>query len=163
MGVIIIAVIHFDILICIFFWPCSEDDDDDDETHSDSGALSQTENSSKPWNCPWGSAVVDDIVPSFKTILEENYLSSVDPMEDTKRNRMRWWKWRTKLDQRLNMLLRYITCFMFTYFSWILLKACNLFLGTSSYAEWNCVENLHYFWHSSRKLDLSTNVYWDLS
>lgn len=60
----------------------------------------------KHWQCPWGSSVVDEIAPAFRIILEENYLSSsVFPLEDTKTNRMLWWKRRTKLDDCLGKLL----------------------------------------------------------
>ncbi|KAI9087156.1 hypothetical protein K1719_030791 [Acacia pycnantha] len=98
-----------------------EDDDGDDEANSGLGTLSECENSSKPWHCPWGFAVVDDVVPAFKTILEENYSSSVFPLEDTKRNRILWWKWRMKLDQRLNKLLRNIEDSWFGSWKYLLL------------------------------------------
>ena len=61
----------------------------------------------KQWHCPWGSTVVDDVTPAFKTILEENYLSSSTfPLDDTKENRLQWWTQRKKLDHRLGKLLR---------------------------------------------------------
>lgn len=63
--------------------------------------------SGKQWHCSWGSTVIDDIIPTYKDILEENYLSSsVYPLEDTKENRLSWWKRRKTLDLRLNKLLR---------------------------------------------------------
>ncbi|XP_054803798.1 separase isoform X2 [Prosopis cineraria] len=98
-----------------------EEDDDDDHPNSGLGTLSDCENSSKQWHCPWGFTVIDDVVPAFKTILEGNYLSSVFPLEDTKRNRMLWWKWRTKLDQRLNKLLRNIEDSWFGSWKYLLL------------------------------------------
>jgi len=64
------------------------------------------EEHSEKWHCPWGFTVVDDVAPAFKTILEENYLSSRSPSEDTTQNRMLWWKWRKNLDHRLDKLLR---------------------------------------------------------
>ncbi|XP_022149194.1 separase isoform X2 [Momordica charantia] len=60
----------------------------------------------KHWKCPWGSSVIDEVAPAFRIILQENYLSSsVFPTEDTKANRMLWWKRRTKLDDCLGKLL----------------------------------------------------------
>ncbi|XP_038681739.1 separase isoform X2 [Tripterygium wilfordii] len=62
---------------------------------------------SKHWHCPWGSTVVDEVAPTFKLILEENYKSSSSfPLEDTKENRSLWWKWREKLDYQLSNFLR---------------------------------------------------------
>ncbi|XP_061337166.1 separase [Gastrolobium bilobum] len=61
---------------------------------------------SEDWHCPWGFTVVDDVAPAFKTILEENYLSTISPFEDTPQNRMLWWKRRKNLDHRLDILLR---------------------------------------------------------
>ncbi|XP_038885485.1 separase isoform X3 [Benincasa hispida] len=61
---------------------------------------------SKHWQCPWGSSVIDEIAPAFRSILEGNYLSSSEfPSEDTKANRRLWWKRRTKLDDCLGKLL----------------------------------------------------------
>ncbi|KAF7803655.1 separase isoform X2 [Senna tora] len=86
----------------------SQDDDEDDDIKSCVGSLFESENSSKHWHCPWGFTVVDDVAPAFKMILEENYLSSACPLENTKNNRMLWWNWRKNLDHRLNKLLRNI-------------------------------------------------------
>ncbi|XP_031390814.1 separase isoform X2 [Punica granatum] len=72
-----------------------------------SGKLSDVTCSGKHWHCPWGSTVIDDVIPTYKEILEENYLSSSNyPLEDTKENRLSWWKRRKNLDLRLNKLLR---------------------------------------------------------
>ncbi|GLT85957.1 hypothetical protein SLE2022_041220 [Rubroshorea leprosula] len=79
--------------------------EDNDDSSSDSWELLESLNSSKHWSCPWGSTVVDDVAPAFKEILEENYLSSNFPSEDTKKNRSLWWMRRTKLDHRLGKLL----------------------------------------------------------
>lgn len=69
--------------------------------------LSDTTFLGKHWHCPWGITVIDDVIPTYKEILEENYLSSsVYPLEDTKENRLSWWKRRKTLDLRLNKLLR---------------------------------------------------------
>lgn len=88
----------------MFCSPASDDDDNDASSGFDT--LCECENSSKHWHCPWGFTVVDEVAPAFKMILEENYLSSVFPLEDTKSNRMLWWKWRKKLDHRLDKLMR---------------------------------------------------------
>ncbi|KAL1336318.1 hypothetical protein HN51_030706 [Arachis hypogaea] len=66
------------------------------------------EKPSENWHCPWGFTAVDDVAPAFRTILEENYLSSLSPFEDTPQNRILWWKRRKNLDHRLDELLRNI-------------------------------------------------------
>ncbi|KAK6945493.1 hypothetical protein RJ641_013037 [Dillenia turbinata] len=82
------------------------DDDDEDNNHFGSSGLIMDEPGGQ-WHCPWGSAVVDDIVPVFKLILAENYSSScVVPLENTQNNRFLWWTRRKKLDQCLQKLLR---------------------------------------------------------
>ncbi|CAI9287139.1 unnamed protein product [Lactuca saligna] len=74
---------------------------------SSSSFLSNKKSCNKSWHCPWGHTIVDNIAPLFKTILEENYISSsVYPLEDTKKNRSLWWGQRRKLDQLLGDLLR---------------------------------------------------------
>ncbi|KAL9691962.1 hypothetical protein QQ045_012390 [Rhodiola kirilowii] len=61
----------------------------------------------KDWQCPWGSTIVDDVVPIFRGLLKENYVSSSNfPVEDTKNNRSMWWARRKTLDQSLDTLLR---------------------------------------------------------
>ncbi|WKA01366.1 hypothetical protein VitviT2T_019649 [Vitis vinifera] len=64
----------------------------------------------KQWHSPWGSTVVDDVAPAFKTIVEENYLSSSTfHLDDTKENRLQWWTQRKKLDHhRLGKLVRHM-------------------------------------------------------
>jgi len=71
-----------------------------------SGSFLNCEEHSEKWRCPWGFTVVDDVAPAFKTILEENYLSTISPFEDTTLNRMIWWKRRKNLDHRLDKFLR---------------------------------------------------------
>ncbi|KHN33472.1 Separin [Glycine soja] len=71
-----------------------------------SGTSPKCEEHSEKWHCPWGFTVVDDVAPTFKTILEENYLSTKSPLEDTTQNRMLWWKRRKNLDHCLDKLLR---------------------------------------------------------
>ncbi|KAF9590960.1 hypothetical protein IFM89_000505 [Coptis chinensis] len=64
-------------------------------------------NSSNNWICPWGRTVVDDVAPQFKLILQENYMSSsFFPTVDTQENRSLWWKWRMKLNGRLDKFVR---------------------------------------------------------
>ncbi|TKY71312.1 Separase protein [Spatholobus suberectus] len=70
------------------------------------GTFPKCEGHSEKWRCPWGFTVVDDVAPAFKTILEENYLSTISPSEDTTQNRMLWWKRRKNLDHCLDKLLR---------------------------------------------------------
>jgi separase len=71
------------------------------------GEFLVSNNLDKHWHCPWGSTVVDDVAPTFRFILEENYLSSSKfPLEDTKENRNLWWTKRKELDHRLGKLLR---------------------------------------------------------
>ena len=62
----------------------------------------------KQWHSPWGSTVVDDVAPAFKTIVEENYLSSSTfHLDDTNENRLQWWTQRKNLDHhRLGKLVR---------------------------------------------------------
>ncbi|KAL9237436.1 hypothetical protein vseg_011984 [Gypsophila vaccaria] len=62
----------------------------------------------KEWRSPWGSsALVDDVAPSFKSILRENYLScSSFPDEDTEKNRQMWWNQRYSIDDCLQNLVR---------------------------------------------------------
>ncbi|XP_012569077.1 separase isoform X2 [Cicer arietinum] len=79
---------------------------DEGDLGSCSDPFPMLEKPSEDWHCPWGYTVVDDIAPAFKTILEENHLSTIKPSEDTEQNRMLWWKRRKNLDHRLDKLLR---------------------------------------------------------
>ncbi|XP_024626543.1 separase [Medicago truncatula] len=63
---------------------------------------------SKTWRCPWGFAMVDDIAPAFKAILEDNFLSFSSNFENTEHNRMLCWKQRLNIDRRLEKFLRNI-------------------------------------------------------
>ncbi|KAI4296272.1 hypothetical protein L6164_036245 [Bauhinia variegata] len=85
-------------------------------------SLPEYEKLSKHWDCPWGFAVVDDVAPTFRMILENNYISSsVFPLEDTRENRNLWWKQRKKLDQCLGKLLRNLEDSWFGSWNWLLL------------------------------------------
>lgn len=86
-----------------------EETSDDDCAMSCTGEFLASNNLDKHWHCPWGLTVVDDVAPTFRFILEENYLSSSKfPLEDTKENRNLWWAKRKELDHRLGKLLRKI-------------------------------------------------------
>ncbi|KAL6340981.1 hypothetical protein AAG906_032093 [Vitis piasezkii] len=97
--------------------PCTDDrisllgEVSDDDASSESGIHYEHKDLDKQWHSPWGSTVVDDVAPAFKTIVEENYLSSSTfPLDDTKENRLQWWTQRKKLDHhRLGKLLRLST------------------------------------------------------
>ncbi|XP_011657385.1 separase isoform X3 [Cucumis sativus] len=80
--------------------------DSEDYSNPYSSDICERNDLTKHWQCPWGSSVIDEIVPAFRIILEGNYLSSSEfPSEDTKTNRKLWWKRRTKLDECLGKLL----------------------------------------------------------
>ncbi|XP_030513656.2 separase isoform X1 [Rhodamnia argentea] len=82
------------------------EDDFDEVSNSEDESSSSNKSRDKHWHCPWGSSVVDNVVPTFKEILEENYLScSLHALEDTKENRLLWWTKRKNLDLRLGKLL----------------------------------------------------------
>ena len=80
--------------------------DDDSATISCTEAT-QVKNLERRWLCPWGSTVVDDVAPAFKSILEESHISSGSPVEDTREHRNSWWKKRKTLDHHLKKFLRY--------------------------------------------------------
>ncbi|KAF8019982.1 hypothetical protein BT93_G0618 [Corymbia citriodora subsp. variegata] len=82
------------------------EDDFDEVSKSEDESSSSNKSLDQHWHCPWGSSVVDNVVPAFKEILEENYLScSLHALEDTKENRLLWWTKRKNLDLRLGKLL----------------------------------------------------------
>ncbi|CAN8325640.1 unnamed protein product [Cochlearia groenlandica] len=103
------------------------------EDMSDDGAsfscteVTQVENLESRWLCPWGSTVVDDIAPAFKSILEENHTSSGFPVEDTKESRSLWWKQRKRLDHHLGKFLRNLEA------SWLGPWSCLLLGDLSNY------------------------------
>ncbi|CAL5431756.1 unnamed protein product [Camellia sinensis] len=83
------------------------EDASDNDANSGSGILFEDKICVKRWHCPWGSTMVDYIAPVFRLILEENYLSSsMQSLEDTKKNRSLRWMQRKSLDQRLGKILR---------------------------------------------------------
>lgn len=62
----------------------------------------------KDWHCPWGSTVIDDVVPEFRLILEGIHSTSMksSDAEDTNERRHTWWVLRKNLDRRLGNLLK---------------------------------------------------------
>ncbi|KAG0485033.1 hypothetical protein HPP92_009112 [Vanilla planifolia] len=64
------------------------------------------------WTCPWKSAVIDDVVPSYRLILEKNFcsLSNQSPgdQSEARLNYMKWWSCRKILDNQLRSLLKKI-------------------------------------------------------
>ncbi|XP_024005725.1 separase isoform X2 [Eutrema salsugineum] len=103
-----------------------------EDMSDDSGNLSSTEatqvkNLERRWLCPWGSTVVDDVAPAFKSIMEESHTYSGFPVEDTKENRCLWWKRRKKLDHHLGKFLRSLEA------SWLGPWRCLLLGDLSNY------------------------------
>ncbi|KAL6912053.1 hypothetical protein ACP4OV_000858 [Aristida adscensionis] len=65
--------------------------------------------SDKKWQCPWGYAVTDHVVPTFRSILEENFLSlssATLTLNDGHANHVRWWSHRMKLNNYLDKILK---------------------------------------------------------
>ncbi|XP_078444643.1 separase isoform X2 [Wolffia australiana] len=61
------------------------------------------------WECPWGHTLVDYVVPQYRIMLEENYMSLLQTScndLDTPKNRVIWWSERSRLDKKLDMFLR---------------------------------------------------------
>ncbi|CAH2078208.1 unnamed protein product [Thlaspi arvense] len=79
---------------------------EDDGANLSSTEATQVKNLERRWLCPWGSTVIDDVAPAFKSILEESHASTPFLGEDTGDNRSLWWKNRKKLDHHLGKLLR---------------------------------------------------------
>ncbi|KAL9818505.1 Separase [Arabidopsis thaliana] len=82
-----------------------EDMSDDSANLSSTEAI-QVKSLKGPWLCPWGTTVVDEVAPAFKSILEESHSSSSTTEEDTIESRGLWWKKRKKLNHRLGIFLR---------------------------------------------------------
>ncbi|CAN7071285.1 unnamed protein product [Brassica oleracea var. botrytis] len=83
-----------------------EVDMSDDSGNLSSTEATQVENLESRWLCPWGSSVVDDVAPVFRSILEESHASSGSLVEDTRVHRHLWWKKRKKLDHHLRKFVR---------------------------------------------------------
>ncbi|CAL4967209.1 unnamed protein product [Urochloa decumbens] len=66
-------------------------------------------NLDKKWQCPWGYSITDYVAPSFKNILEENFVSLSSATVATnavKSDHVRWWSHRTKLNDYLDCTLK---------------------------------------------------------
>ncbi|KAL0912981.1 hypothetical protein M5K25_016406 [Dendrobium thyrsiflorum] len=63
------------------------------------------------WPCPWSGAVIDDVAPSYRFILEENFSSLSNQVlseAEARLNYNKWWSRRMNLDNELNNLLKTI-------------------------------------------------------
>ncbi|KAJ4870271.1 Separase [Raphanus sativus] len=69
-----------------------EDMSDDDGANTSSTEATQVKNLERRWLCSWGSTVVDDVAPAFKSIMEETHTSTGSSVEDTREHRNLWWK-----------------------------------------------------------------------
>ncbi|KAJ8471851.1 hypothetical protein OPV22_026194 [Ensete ventricosum] len=82
----------------------------------------------KHWHCPWGYTVIDCVLPSYKQLLEENFLllsNTTFAAADIQMKNASWWSQRTMLNNRLNKLLKSMEI------SWLGPWAC-LLLGEHS-------------------------------
>ncbi|KAL6633464.1 hypothetical protein ACP70R_026135 [Stipagrostis hirtigluma subsp. patula] len=64
--------------------------------------------SDKKWQCPWGYAITDHVAPTFKSILEENFMSlssAALTLNDGHANHVKWWSHRMKLNHYLDKIL----------------------------------------------------------
>ncbi|WCJ18437.1 hypothetical protein M5689_000788 [Euphorbia peplus] len=108
----------------------------------------------KCWHCPWSSAVIDEVAPMFKFILEENYASSsISPLEDTKESRTSWWMRRKTLDSQLGYMLRKLEDLWFGPWRFVLLGELSNFKHLDSVQK-KLVSNLK----SKCKLDVSESI-----
>ncbi|KAF6164599.1 hypothetical protein GIB67_032827 [Kingdonia uniflora] len=78
--------------------------EDNDANSGIEESIYEGSTSGRKWRCPWGYSVVDDLVPHFKTILDESFLSAAS-LPESQENRLLWWRTREKLDYRLKELL----------------------------------------------------------
>ncbi|TVU28695.1 hypothetical protein EJB05_20225, partial [Eragrostis curvula] len=63
----------------------------------------------KKWQCPWGYSITDSVAPSFRNILEENFISlssATLTINDVKANHVQWWSHRMKLNNYLDNFLK---------------------------------------------------------
>ncbi|XP_048596928.1 separase-like isoform X3 [Brassica napus] len=104
-----------------------EVDMSDDSGNLSSTEATQVENLESRWLCPWGSSVVDDVAPVFRSILEESHASSGSLVEDTRVHRHSWWEKRKKLDHHLRKFLRTLED------SWLGPWRCLLLGGLSNF------------------------------
>ncbi|XP_062221862.1 separase [Phragmites australis] len=65
--------------------------------------------SDKKWQCPWGFSITDHVAPTFRSILEENFMSlssATLTINDVQANHVRWWSHRMKLNNYLDKILK---------------------------------------------------------
>ncbi|KAG8072566.1 hypothetical protein GUJ93_ZPchr0006g41913 [Zizania palustris] len=65
--------------------------------------------SDKNWQCPWGYTIMDYVAPTFKKLLEENFVSlssATHTLNDGQANHVRWWSHRMKLNNHLDEILK---------------------------------------------------------
>jgi len=63
----------------------------------------------KKWQCPWGVAITDHVAPTFRSILEENFMSLYSAsltINDGSANCVSWWSHRMKLNNYLDKILK---------------------------------------------------------
>uniref|UniRef100_K3Z105 separase n=1 Tax=Setaria italica TaxID=4555 RepID=K3Z105_SETIT len=63
----------------------------------------------KKWQCPWGYAITDYVAPTFKKILDENFVSlssATLTINDVHADHVRWWSHRMKLNNCLDNMLK---------------------------------------------------------
>jgi separase len=63
----------------------------------------------KKWRCPWGYAITDYVAPTFRKILEGNFISlssTALTINDVHADRVRWWSHRMKLNNCLDNMLK---------------------------------------------------------
>ncbi|KAG1342225.1 putative Separase [Cocos nucifera] len=80
-----------------------------EDTNSGKRFICANMGSVREWQCPWNYTIIDHIAPSFKLILEENFLSvsntTLTPA-NAQMNNAGWWLQRTRLNNCLNKLLK---------------------------------------------------------
>ena len=63
----------------------------------------------KNWQCPWGYTIIDYVAPTFRKILEENFISlssATLTLNDGQANHVKWWSHRMKLNNHLDKMLK---------------------------------------------------------
>ncbi|KAI4304809.1 hypothetical protein MLD38_040275 [Melastoma candidum] len=120
----------------------------DCEDSSDHENITCSKCSDKDWNCPWGYAIIDELVPPFREILKKNHLSSsVRYSEDMEEHRRLWWSRRRSLDTRLQKLLRRLEEV------WLGPWSCLLLGGRQ-----NCEDITHVHKNMSREMRVKCNT-----
>uniref|UniRef100_A0A0D9VLJ6 separase n=1 Tax=Leersia perrieri TaxID=77586 RepID=A0A0D9VLJ6_9ORYZ len=86
-----------------------------EETQHEEASIDELDNqvraSDKNWLCPWGYTIIDYVAPTFRKILEKNFISlssATLTLNDGQANHVRWWSQRTKLNNHLDKILKNI-------------------------------------------------------